>query len=167
MKKSIKFFKYVIVLLAVISFTQCDEDESSPSVVNTIKMNGNDFNIVSASMVGISMGDYGHTVISFVSGSGTQAKSLDIDVESYTQATIDGDYAYPEVSGKKLMDDWLTDYTTFDGTDITTSELETGEVSITHNGGNNYTVDMNLEMTDGTTFVGSYTGNFQVMFSNN
>jgi hypothetical protein len=66
------------------------------------------------------------------------------------------------VVAHKLIDDWLTDYTAFDGTDIITSELETGELSIIHNGGNNYTVDIDLEMTDGTTFIGSYTGDFKL-----
>jgi len=166
MKKSVIFFKCIIILLVVISFTQCDEDETAPNITNTIKMNGNDFVISSASILGISMGDFGHTSISFVNGSGTQASSLNIDVESYTQATIEGDYTFPEVSGKKLLDDWLTDYTIYDGTNINTSNLEAGEVSIVHNNGNNYTVDINLEMDEGVTFTGSYTGDFQVMFNN-
>ena len=166
MKKSVDIFKFIIILLTVISFTQCDEDETTPKVINTIKMNGNDFAIASASMIGVSMEDFGHTSISFISGNETQANALTIDVESFTQTTIEGDYAYPEVSGKKLLDDWLTNYTVFDGTNTNTSDLETGEVSITHNSGNNYTVDINLEMTDGVTFTGSYTGDFQVMFNN-
>ena len=166
MKKSIKFLKNIIVLLVVISLTQCEEDETTPSFNNTIKMNGNDFAIVSASITGVSMGDFGYSSISFVNSSETQGKSLTLNVESYTQATIEGDYAFPEVSGKKLMDDWLTVYVDYDGTNLNTSELETGEVSITHNSGNNYTVSMNLEMVDEVTFTGSYTGDFIVMFYN-
>ena len=166
MKKLVKFFKCLIVLLVVISLTQCEEDEITPKTINTIKMSGDGFSVVSASMIGVSMGDFGHSSISFVNGSETQGKSLTINVESYTQATIEGDYAYPEVSGKKLMDDWLTDYIVYNGTNLNTSELETGELSITHNSDNNYTVSMNLEMVDGVTFTGSYTGDFIVMFYN-
>jgi hypothetical protein len=166
MKKTLKFSKYIIVLLAIILLTQCEDDDSSPSFTNTIKLNGSDFKIESASMIGISMEDFGHTSISFASGNSTKGEILSIDVESYTQQTIEGDYAYPEVSGKKELDDWLTNYTVFEGTNIVTTDLETGEVSIIHNGDSNYTVDVDLEMTDGTTFIGSYTGEFQVAFSN-
>lgn len=166
MRKSIKILKSIIVLLAVISLTQCDEDETTPKTINTIKMNGVDFPIVSASMMGVSMDDFGSTVITFASGTGTQAKSLSIDVESYTQATIEGEYAYPEVTGKKLLDDWLTDYSIYVESSLYTSNLETGQVTITHNSGNNYTVEINLEMVDGVTFIGKYTGNFYVMFNN-
>ena len=148
------------------TLTQCAKDDVTPKTINTIKMNGSDFAIVSASMIGVSIGDAGHTGISFISGSGTQTTSLSIDFKSFTQATIEGEYAYPEVSGKKLMDDWLTDYTVFDGSTMNSSNLEIGDVSITHNSGNNYTVTMNLEMVDGVTFAGSYTGDFQVIFDN-
>ena len=167
MKKSIKFLKNIIVLLVVISLTQCEKEETTSSFNNNIKMNGNDFAIVTASIMGVSMGVLGHSSISFANGSETQGKNLSINVESFTQATIEGDYAFPEVSGKKILDDWLTDYIVYDGTNINTSELETGEVSITHNSGNNYTISMNLEMVDGVTFTGSYTGDFIVMFYSN
>lgn len=167
MKKSVTFFKYIIVLLTVISFTQCEEDESTPKTINTIKMDGNDFAVVSASMIGVSMEDFGSTSITFASGTGTQAKTLSINVESFTQANIEGEYAFPEVTAKKLLDDWLTDYSVYEGTSLYTSNLETGEVSVTHNSGNNYTVNIDLEMVDGVTFTGSYTGDFQVMFNNN
>ncbi|NOQ27136.1 MAG: hypothetical protein GQ564_17385 [Bacteroidales bacterium] len=167
MKKFVKFSKCLIVLLTVILFTQCEEEESTPSFNNAIKMNGNDFSVVTASITGVSMGVLGHSSISFINGSETQGKSLTINVESFTQATIEGDYAFPEVSGKKILDDWLTVYVDYDGTNINTSELETGEVSVTHNSGNNYTVSMNIEMVDGVTFTGSYTGDFIVMFNTN
>lgn len=164
MKKIVKFSKCLIVLLTVILFIQCEKEETTPSFNNNIKMNGNDFAITAASITGVSTGVFGHSSISFTNGNETQGKNLTINVESYTQATIEGDYAFPEVAGKKLMDDWLTDYIIYDGTNITTSELETGEVNITHNSGNNYTISMNLEMVDGVTFTGSYTGDFIVLF---
>lgn len=165
MKKLVKFFKCIIVLLTVITFTQCEKDDSTPSFANNLKMNGDEFNVVSASMTGVSLGVFGYANIIFVSGSGTQTKSLTIGIDSYTQATIEGVYTFPEVIGKKLLDDWITDYTVFDGTTIYTSNLEAGEVSITHNGSNNYTVEINMEMIDGVSFTGSYTGDFQVAFS--
>lgn len=167
MRKSVKLIKTILVLLIVISFTQCDEDETTPKIINTIKMNGNDYAIASATMIGMSIDDFGSTSISFLSGTGLESRILSLNVESFTAATIEGDYAFPEVTGKKLLDDWLTDYSYYEGTEQYSSNLETGEVSITHNGSNNYTVSMNLVMIDGVTFTGLYTGDFQVMFSNN
>lgn len=167
MKKSIHFLKSIFVLLAVIALTQCDEDDVTPKTINTVKMNGNDYAIASATMIGMSIDDFGSTSISFLSGTGLESRILSLNVESFTAATIEGDYAFPEVTGKKLLDDWLTDYSYYEGTEQYSSNLETGEVSITHNGSNNYTVSMSLVMIDGVTFAGLYTGDFQVMFSNN
>jgi hypothetical protein len=163
---SANILKSIVIVMIAVLFVQCEKDDTSAKEENALLMNGNDFAITSATMVGVSIGDNGHTGISLMSGNGTQANTLTIDVESFTQATIEGDYAYPEVEGKKLLDDWLTNYSVFDGSEMTSSNLESGEVIITHNEDNNYTIDMNLIMVDGVTFSGLYTGDFQVMFNN-
>lgn len=166
MTYSTKVLKGLITVLTVLMFVQCEKDETSPKQDNTIQMNGNDFTISSATMMGVSIGDSGHTGITLISASETQANSITIDVESFTRETIEGAYAYPEAEGKKLLDDWLTNYSVFDGSTMESSNLEAGEVTITHNGDNNYTVEMNLVMVDGVIFSGSFTGDFQVMFNN-
>lgn len=155
----------VIFTVAIIFATSCKKDDSSASI-NSIKMDGSNFSVASASMIGISIGDDGHTGITLVSGSAAQAKTLSIDVESFTKETIEGDYAYPEVSNKKRLDDWLTNYSVFSGTSVTSTNLKSGDVSVSNNEGNNYTIKLNLTMEDGVTFIGEYTGEFQVMFSN-
>ena len=164
--KSKRLINIVILAVAILLTTSCEKDDSAPKNSNSVKMNGSDFVIASASMIGVSIGDDGHTGITLVSGSATQANTLTIDIESFTKETIEGDYAYPAESGKKLLDDWLTNYSVFNETSMNSSNLESGEVSITHNGGNNYTVNMNLTMNDGVSFIGEYTGEFQVMFNN-
>lgn len=164
--RSKRLINIVMLAVAILLTSSCEKDDSAPKNSNSIKMNDKDFVVVSASMVGISIGEDGHTGISLVSGSETQVNTLTIDVESFTQATIEGNYAYPEESSKKLLDDWLTNYSIFDGTSMTSSNLESGEVSVTNNGGNNYTIDMSLKMADGVSFIGEYTGEFQVMFNN-
>lgn len=167
MKKSISLLKSVIILLAVLSFTGCSKDESSPTN-NSVELDGNNFTISTATMLGVSIDDDGHTAITMINSNGSTIKTLTIDVESFTRATIEGDYAYPEDTDKKLIDDWLTSYTIIDDDSQTTStNLETGEVTITNNSGNNYTIDINLTMISGETFEGSYTGDFEVMFYNN
>ena len=166
MKKSARLFKSILVLFIAISLIQCKKDDDTPEVINSVMMNENNFIVATANIIGVSIGDDGHTGITLISGSGTQTTTLTIDVESFTQATIEGDYAYPEESGKKILDDWLTNYTVYNGSTMESSSLESGEVSITNNGGNNYTIVMNLEMVDGINFNGTYTGEFQVLFSN-
>ncbi len=154
------------IIATIMVLVACEKDNTEPKTNNSIKMDGQSFTVASASMIGVSIGDDGHTGITLVSGSGTQANTLTIDVESFTKETIEGEYAYPVESGKKQIDDWLTNYSVFNGSSMTSSNLESGEVSVTNNGGNNYTIDMNMTMDDGVTFIGTYTGEFQVMFNN-
>jgi len=164
MKTLLKLSLSILLFLTVLSCSK--NDDLSPNS-NTIEMDGESFSVVSASITGISIGDDGHTGITFSNASDLQVKTLTIDVESFTEETIEGNYSYPANEDDKLLDDWLTNYTYFAGTTSTSSNLESGTVSIVNNGGNNYTIDMNLTMNDGATFVGSYTGDFIVMFSNN
>jgi hypothetical protein len=166
MKRAYNYYKIISILLLAILFTQCEKDDSTPQNSSSIKMNDKEFIVTSASMTGVSIGDEGHTSITFVNTNGSQVNNLSIDVESFTKETIKGDYVYPEESNKKLIDDWLTNYSVFSNSTIQSSNLESGELSVAHNGGNNYTIHMNLLMVDGVTFNGSYTGDFQVMFNN-
>ena len=166
MTKFTSVLKGIIILTLALVTIQCSEDDTL-SGSGTVKMDGKSFSISAATMIGVSIDEDGHTAISLFSINGSKTNTLTIDVESFTKATIEGEYAYPAVSDKKLLDDWLTNYAIFDGDTQTSESLESGEVSITHNGDNNYTVDMNLTMLDGVTFIGSYTGDFEVMFNNN
>ncbi|WP_291855397.1 hypothetical protein [Marinilabilia sp.] len=166
MTYSVKILNGLFAVLIALSFVQCEKDDTSPKQNDTIQMNGNDFSISSATMIGVSIGDSGHTGITLISGSETQANTLTMDVESFTRKTIEGEYAYPEAEGKKLLDDWLTNYSVFDGSTMESSNLKAGEVTIIHNGDNNYTVEMDLTMKDGVTFSGLFAGDFQVMFNN-
>jgi|GEM_PF-3160199 len=155
------------LFILAFSFIQCEKDDDSvPETKNSIKMDGRDFDVTSASMAGVSIGDDGHTGITFMSGNSEQGDALIIDVESFTKETIQGDYAYPIETDKKWLDNWLTSYTVYNSSSMNTSNLESGQVTIISNGGNNFTVDMDLTMDDGVTFVGEYTGEFQVLFSN-
>jgi hypothetical protein len=165
MKNVNAFLKVFFVIAMSILFVQCGKDDTLKNI-NSIKMNGQNFPIINASMIGVSIGDNGHTGINLTSSSLTQVKTLTINVDSFTQATMEGEYRYPEVSGKKKLDNWLTNYSVFDGSKMSSSNLKTGEVTITHNSGKNYTVDINLTMVDGATFTGKYKGEFQVMFNN-
>jgi hypothetical protein len=166
MKKLNVFLNGFLIIALACLFTQCTKDDNEPKMINSIKINGKDFPVISAAMMGLSIEDNGHTAIYLVSGSGTQANTLTIDVESFTKSTIEGDYKYPEENGKKILDGWLTNYAFFDGNNMKTSNLHSGEANISYHGGNNYTLTMNLKMADGTTFTGKYKGDFQVMFFN-
>ena len=164
MKSALKLISPIVVLLFL--FSGCKKDATDLSTINAVKINGNSFSITSASMIGVSIGEDGHTGINLVSGTGQQISTLTIDVESFTRETIEGTYSYPTADGDKVLDDWLTNYAYFkDGSGIS-SNLESGTVSIRNNHDNNYTIDMDLTMVDGMTFTGSYTGDFTVQFAN-
>ncbi|WP_430810265.1 MULTISPECIES: hypothetical protein [unclassified Carboxylicivirga] len=160
--------KTTLVLSIFLSLLSCSKDDESPSS-NSLKADGVHFSINEANIMGISAGDGGHTVINLSGGNASGVQNLAIDIDAYTRETIPGSYSYPTMEGDKALNDWLTNYmyTDSDITNITTSNLKSGQVTITHNGGNNYTLDMNLTMVDGATFTGIYTGDFSVMFSVN
>lgn len=166
MKKQNSIWRGLLVFAIAFLLIQCGKDEDTLPKSNSVKMDGQSFKIVSASMIGVSMDEDGHTAISLVTGNESESNILTMDVESFTRATIEGDYAYPQVGDKKLLNNWLTSYTSFVDSSVESSNLESGEVSVIHNGKNNYTVELNLTMDNGVTFTGSYSGDFQIMFYN-
>ncbi len=161
-----KLFKLSIALLACLSIFSCSSDDESKSE-NNVLMSDQSFSINAATLMGISMEGEGHSTINLINVTETQTKTLTIDVESFTKETIEGTYSYPTVEGDKVLDDWLTNYAISEGSEMTSANLENGVVSITHNGSDNYTIEMDLTMVDGVTFDGTYTGDFTVMFMNN
>ncbi len=160
-----KLFKISLVFILFLSIYSCSKDDEV-STVNTVQKEGQPFTINAAAMTGVSIDDEGHTAITFVNGTGSQANTLTIDVESFTKETIPGTYSYPLRENDKRLDDWLTNYMVFEEDGSNSSNLKSGTVTISHNGDNNYTVEMDLIMNDGLEFSGQYTGEFSVMFMN-
>ncbi|WP_282038002.1 hypothetical protein [Saccharicrinis aurantiacus] len=155
------------ILLACTLFFGCSKsNDNEQSDTNSISINNQDFKINTATMIGVSLSGSGHTSISLISGTGFQVNTLTIDVESFTKETITGNYSYPTAEGDKVLDDWLSSYASFNDSGVETTNLKEGEVQINHNSGNNYTLNMNLLMNDGTEFKGTYTGDFMVNFVN-
>lgn len=159
----LKIYTALLVCLLMISCSKDDENKA----VNTVKINGQSFSINAASILGVSIENSGHSAITLLSGSETQGQTLTIDVESFTKETIEGTYSYPLIEGDKALDDWLTNYMVYNNSDMTSNNLESGTVTVIHNGDTNYTIEMDLTMVDGVTFKGTYTDNFTVMFMNN
>ncbi len=157
--------KSALIISIIVGLVSCSKDDE-PSSVNSVKLNNKAFSVSAASITGISIGDDGHTAITFVSGSGLKASTLTIDVESFTKETISGTYSYPQEEGDKFLDDWLTNYTVFEEDNSNSTNLRSGTVTISHNDGNNYSVEMDLEMTNDLVFSGLYTGEFSVVFMN-
>ncbi|MCK5470119.1 MAG: hypothetical protein KAI99_16470 [Cyclobacteriaceae bacterium] len=93
-------------------------------------------------------------------------KALTIDIEYFTDQSIEGDYAFPQFETQRLLNDWLTNYSEFDGTTNTSIHLQEGTLNVVHNGGNNYSITMNLTMDGEKVFSGTYTGEFEVFFNN-
>lgn len=155
----------LFLTVAMLSISSCEKDEVN-SNQNSLTIDGAAFEITTASIIGVSIDGDGHAGVNFMSVSESGSKSLAIDIEYSTDQPIEGDYAYPQSGDARLIDDWLTNYTEISGTTSNSTNLQTGTLNIVHNGGNNYTVKMNLTMVDGKVFSGTYTGEFLVQFNN-
>jgi hypothetical protein len=164
------FFKMklnrLLLVLSVAFFFSCGGDDGS-STQNSIRLDGESFKVIAPSIQGISMDGEGHAAISFVNGGASTMRSLQIDVEYSTRANLPGTYAYPDNGEDRLLDEFLTNYTWFEGQDMYDTQLSSGTVTVKHNGSDNYTVTMDLTMEDGSKFTGTYRGEFTTQFSDN
>ena len=139
--------KFFILFISLFIISSCNsDDDASPSNKNSIKFDGESFEIVQASIIGVSLGGDGHAAISLTNGNQSSMKTLTIDVEYFSDQSIEGDYAFPQIGTQRLLNDWLTNYSEYDGTTNTSIHLQEGTLNIVHNGGNNYTINMNLDM---------------------
>lgn len=166
MKQIHSLFKPLALLAIIFSFYSCSEDVDGPVTNNSVKLNGNSFQVRTATLLGVSLDSEGHAALSLVSNEGLLVKTLNIDFEYATAEPMDGAYAYPESGEVRLINDWLTTYTIFEGDSFESEHLEEGSMTLVHNGGNNYTVTMDLKMEGGSVFQGTYTGDFNVLFNN-
>jgi hypothetical protein len=158
----------LMILICSIAFVSGCGDET-PSTLNTIKLDGGSFKVLFPSLLGVSIDGEGHISVSLsnITNSGI-SKTLSIDFEYSPNEPISGSYSFPVEGTDRLLDDFLTNYTEMDisgGSDYST-ELESGRITVTENGGDNYTITMDLTMLDGKVFKGTYRGDFQVAFNN-
>lgn len=154
---------FVLALLPVLMSCQSDDE---PSVVNTIALDGQPFNIQSASLIGVSIDGEGHAAITLINTDGTLSKSLGIDFEYSPDASVSGTYSFPQNNTDRYLDDWLTNYTEMTQATSESTNLTEGTVTVKDNGGSNYTVTIDLLMEDGKVFKGTYQGKMQAMFNN-
>ncbi|WP_152425175.1 hypothetical protein [Nafulsella turpanensis] len=162
MKKplSITLFLFVFLLSA------CTKEGMSPSG-NSLTLNGAPFEVATVSLLGVSLEGEGHAGLTFTGREGTTAKTLTVDFEYSPAQAVDGTYAFPQTNGARLLNDWLTNFTEFNFSGETNStNLEKGTVTIKDNGDSNYTVTIDLTMTDGKVFKGTYRGDVQAVFNN-
>ena len=160
-RKTLLMFGMIALILSGCS------DDDGPSTQNKITLDGARFNISTATIVGVSIDGEGHAGISFTDANNTSSKTLNVDIDYFGDSNVAGTYSYPQEQGDGLLIDALTTYTemTTDG-DVYSTTLVSGTASVKANGGDNYTVTINLEMEDGKIFSGSYSGKFLVQFSN-
>lgn len=165
-----KHLSLSLIILVFIIFTACSADDVIPGVRNTLTLNGQTFQVTTASITGVAIDNEGHAGISFTQVSNTVSKTLTIDIDYTGNSQVAGKYSYPLVGTDKYLDDFLTSYTeisiTSNGTISNATSLSTGSVTIQHNGANSYTVSIDLVMEDGKEFKGSYSGSFLVAFNN-
>jgi hypothetical protein len=162
--KHFHFLKNYFLVLPLL-FVACSEDE--PSVSNTIMLDGTSFKVTTVSLLGVSIDGEGHAGITFSFVQGTNVKSLTVDFDYSPSISLTGTYSYPVVNNNRLLDDWLTNYTEFNGnTEITSTNLQTGTLTVADHGNSRYTFTIDLKMLDGKVFKGTYKGTVTSMFNN-
>lgn len=155
------------LLLMAGLFSACSKESILPSSENTLTLDGSPFKVAVASLLGTSIDDEGNAAISFTGTDGTLSKTLGMVIAYSPSQALSGTYAFPETSGARHLDDWLTNYTemTVAG-DMQSTNLEKGTVKLKDNGESNYTITIDLVMVDGKKFKGTYTGTVQAVFNN-
>jgi hypothetical protein len=158
----------VLLLVALSWISGCSDDDKEPSTQNSIQMNGAAFKISAASLVGISIDDEGHAAITFSASDGSTTKSLTIDFEYAPSVSLSGTYSFPLTGNSRLLDDWMTTYLEYNGTQaFTSTNLESGTITLQDHGKSQYTVTIDLTMVDGKIFKGTYKGSIVSSFMNN
>jgi len=158
--KSLTLLLFVSLIIA-----SCGSDEPSAG----LSIDGKSFNVLSASLLGVSIGGDGHATISLTSANSTVAKTISLDFEYSPTSSVSGNYSFPQVGTDRYLDDWLTTYDEISfsgGGSSTSTNLESGKITVKDNGNNKYTVTMDLRMIDGRVIKGKYSGTFTVMFNN-
>ena len=160
-----QFFVRVVPIIALFAFG-CAKNEEVLPPPNDLTFDGNSFTVTSASVIGVAINNEGHAGISLISINNLKSKVLTIDVEYSGNSSVEGMYSFPQAVNDKYLDDWLTTFTITDGSTFTSTNLSVGTVNVINNGGDNYTVVIDLIMVDGSAFKGTYTGDFLVVFNN-
>ena len=155
----------VFGLCTLFLLSGCGDDDGGGK--NSVKVDGESFRVVAPSLMGVSIDGEGHASITFSNGNMSRTRTLIIDFEYSPDEPVSGSYSYPQNGTDRLLDEWLTSYTVFEEEDMYDTHLSSGNVDVTHNGGKNYTVTMDLLMEDGTEFTGTYRGDFVTQFQNN
>lgn len=163
-----KIKSLVALFISAIVLTSCGSDEPSG---NSIQVNGQSFKVISASLLGVSISGDGHAAISLTSvTSSASTNTITLDFDYSPNSPVSGTYSFPVTSGNRYLDEFLTNYTktviSGTGTTINSTTLDFGHITVQDNGGDNYTVTMDLTMVDGTVIKGKYRGEFVVMFNN-
>lgn len=156
----------ILVLISVVAFFSCSEDDGTQTQ-NSIRVDGEAYKVVAPSLVGVSLDGEGHAAITFVNSSSSTMQSLTIDFEYSPGVSVSGTYVFPANGTDRLLNDWLTSHTWYDGDDAYDTHLSTGTLIVKHGGADHYTVTLDLTMENGTVFTGTYKGEFTTQFQNN
>lgn len=170
--------KHICVLMLLFIATlpilsSCSSDNDSAGNQNSVNLDGQPFSIVNPIMAGVSINGTGHIGASLFNQNGSVANVLTIDFEYFADQAIEGDYAYPETEGVKKLTS-ITNYTEFvingNTTETKSFTISEGTFALQDNGEDNYTLTMDLILTNSQeerrVFKGTYTGDFMVQINN-
>lgn len=162
---NIKSTFFTFIVLSVFAFS-CSKDDNILTTQNDVKLDGQPFEITTATILGVSLDGSGHASVSLGTTSGSRYEALSIDVEYSGDSSVEGTYSFPQAANDKYLDDFLTNYSISEGTSYTLTQLTRGNVTIKKNTASNFTITLDLTMDDGSHFTGTYRGVFIVSFNN-
>lgn len=167
MKRNYLIKTYLLLFVALVWFSGCSDSDSEPTVENTMTRDGVAFKETTVTLLGVSISGEGHAGVTFTDSNGSLTKVLTVDFEYSPSTSLTGTYSFPETNNHRLLDDWLTYYAEFSGTsEVTSTNLESGTLTLEDLGGSRYAITIHLTMLDGTIFQGTYKGPVAAVFNN-
>ncbi len=152
-----KLCAYVLLFAMVSLQWSCSSESDDPGVTG-ITMDGKKIQVSVAQLLRISGTENNYTFSLSDASDISNVKTVMVGVTFPLEATVTGNYNYPENGERVLLG--ISNYSILNATQTGSLLDGTGLVSITDNSNNNYTLSLNLTMGDGTVIKGTHKGTF-------
>lgn len=152
----------MLLALVFISVSCSSDDDDSSSSSGYIQIDGGTkYKITQSQIVGLNAdgvdNDQSYYAINLISSvSTTDVKTTSLALFFPYDSSIDGTYSIS--SDTKVLNSWLSSFSEFDGTTLTSnSDLSSGTCTIKKSG-DNFTISFSITPEDGRVITGSFSG---------